>query len=745
MRGVLSLAALGPAIALAQSVPNVAFQAPITITQGGTYAGNYRSADSNVPCITVATTQPVVIENCVLAGAGDLIKVESGASVTVRNNRGYSLTQSLDNIVHGKFLGMIDGKSLVLEHNYLEHTTGIILYRWTGDGSPQQTVTVRYNKVREIDGRFRNGGSYPFPNFIQLNQVRGTANIDISFNEVINTPNQCATGDVINFYNASGTAQSPMALHDNYVQGAYPYPANIGGYSGTGMTTDGDGTTAATITAFLNAYNNQFVATCNAAMNIAAGHDIHYYNNRMVTSAYLPDGSAMASAYAATAVFNGNGSPGTVFYNNRIDGNTIGYRNPGYNVPFADRHDESYGSCATCANNTHLPNPITLQTEANEFTLWQQKVAQNGLVMGPVTGTPPPAGAANVPPVVRLVAPATGTAGVALALTATASDADGAVAKVEFFSGAAKLGEDLTAPYGLSFTPAAAGALSLSARATDNAGAATASAPVAVAVAPAAAAPAPVPAGAAGVFYRALNLGGPALRLDGHAWEAGAGAPGFATNAPAWASPGAGLSPAPEAGRAAMLTTAVFGTGPTLALAVPNGAYSVFLYVWEDNNPETIDVLVEGRVVRAGYSTGPAGHWERLGPFAAAVADGTLNVATAGGNANLSGLEIYQGTAPAGVRPSLAAPVLAPATSAASLYPNPVLASTQLLLPVASAEDVEVGIYTAQGTPVGRQQVRVEPNTPSLPLATTALPAGTYTLRVLSGSQRGKIIRFAKE
>ena len=35
-------------------------------------------------------------------------------------------------------------------------------------------------------------------------------------------------------------------------------------------------------------------------------------------------------------------------------------------------------------------------------------------------------------------------------LAATASDADGTVTKVEFFNGAAKLGEDTTAPY--SFT-----------------------------------------------------------------------------------------------------------------------------------------------------------------------------------------------------------------------------------------------------------------------------------------------------
>ena len=55
-------------------------------------------------------------------------------------------------------------------------------------------------------------------------------------------------------------------------------------------------------------------------------------------------------------------------------------------------------------------------------------------------------------------------------LAATAFDADGTVAKVEFFNGAAKLGEDTTAPYSFSWSSVAAGTYTLTARATDNLG-----------------------------------------------------------------------------------------------------------------------------------------------------------------------------------------------------------------------------------------------------------------------------------
>jgi chitinase len=55
-------------------------------------------------------------------------------------------------------------------------------------------------------------------------------------------------------------------------------------------------------------------------------------------------------------------------------------------------------------------------------------------------------------------------------LAATASDTDGTVTKVEFFNGATKLGEDLSAPYSFTWSSVAAGTYTLTARATDNLG-----------------------------------------------------------------------------------------------------------------------------------------------------------------------------------------------------------------------------------------------------------------------------------
>jgi hypothetical protein len=92
----------------------------------------------------------------------------------------------------------------------------------------------------------------------------------------------------------------------------------------------------------------------------------------------------------------------------------------------------------------------------------------------------------TTPPTVAITSPAGGASFLAPAtvtISADAADSDGTVAKVEFFSGSAKLGEDTDSPYTFTWSNVAAGAYSLTARATDNLTAATTSSPVAVNVA----------------------------------------------------------------------------------------------------------------------------------------------------------------------------------------------------------------------------------------------------------------------
>ena len=98
-----------------------------------------------------------------------------------------------------------------------------------------------------------------------------------------------------------------------------------------------------------------------------------------------------------------------------------------------------------------------------------------------VTAAPAP----NQVPRVSLTSPANNASyptPATVAIAATATDPDGSIAKVEFYSGSTKLGEDATAPYEYSWTGMTVGTYLLTAKATDNQGVTTISGAVTVVV-----------------------------------------------------------------------------------------------------------------------------------------------------------------------------------------------------------------------------------------------------------------------
>jgi hypothetical protein len=95
--------------------------------------------------------------------------------------------------------------------------------------------------------------------------------------------------------------------------------------------------------------------------------------------------------------------------------------------------------------------------------------------------------AGNTKPSVSLTAPANNASfysGSNITLTASASDPDGSVTKVEFYQGAEKLGEALSAPYSFVWSNVQAGNYALTAKAYDNTNADSTSAAVNIVVNP---------------------------------------------------------------------------------------------------------------------------------------------------------------------------------------------------------------------------------------------------------------------
>ena len=162
------------------------------------------------------------------------------------------------------------------------------------------------------------------------------------------------------------------------------------------------------------------------------------------------------------------------------------------------------------------------------------------------------------------------------------------------------------------------------------------------AAAPAAARAEPL-ARPAGVFYRGINLNGPAVTIDGNAWEAGADAENCLLAGHPLEDAVTPLVP-PDAVRAPMLRTALWNAGGLRIVlgGVPAGTYRVYLYVWEDGDPVRFGVAVGGREVASDLASGPAGRWQRLGPWTADAERGTIAVACTGGAVKVCGVEVWK-------------------------------------------------------------------------------------------------------
>ncbi len=143
-------------------------------------------------------------------------------------------------------------------------------------------------------------------------------------------------------------------------------------------------------------------------------------------------------------------------------------------------------------------------------------------------------------------------------------------------------------------------------------------------------------------FFRGLNLNGPATVIDGHAWE-GKEAKWYQCRDNAFENQQVTLVPATDSERARMIRSSRWGGNKVVLTDIPAGMYSVFLYVWEDNNSETFSIAVNGRTVAPNHQSGATGHWDRLGPWFVEPNDGTISLTSRGGAANFSGIEIWSG------------------------------------------------------------------------------------------------------
>jgi hypothetical protein len=346
----------------------IAWSGPIVISQGGTYTGNWQSLNPNTPAVTIATSQPVVIDHANIQSKSALVATSvTGADITVTNTSGWALNPGVRGQSPGRFLDAQSFVNVDIEHDTMVGTGGIELQQYQGDGSTSQTVRVLYNDALNIDGRHSTGphsfatapGSADYVQFCQLNACAGMSGVQIAWNRVINIPGMSCVEDNISIFQSSGTANSPVLIHDNLIDGAYPAQPTSPNFTGGGiMVSDGHTDSAATDTGFVQAFNNVVIGTTNYGIAISSGHDDSVYNNIVISSGRLPDGTMLPASNVGIYVWNAGNDP--FFGNDQEYGNTIGWmRGNGRNDQYLPDVTPSPGQ----PPDILLPGAVTLRTE----------------------------------------------------------------------------------------------------------------------------------------------------------------------------------------------------------------------------------------------------------------------------------------------------------------------------------------------------------------------------------------------
>jgi len=371
-----------PASVLASSsVGEVNWSTPIVITRGGTYSGNWQSTDAKTPAVTISTQEPVIIQDSHVSSSSNLIQVEvKGADVTVRNSLGVALNAEVKGQSNGVFLDAASPRRLDVENNYIENVRdGVSVHGYAGDRSQQQTLVIRGNRVRDINGLpsdgavgylSAEGANRSLSHFLELDNVQSVPGMDVGWNEVVNDLIRSQVSDVINVYRSSGTANQPLEVHDTFIQDAY---------RGGGIKTEGAADdTVQNASAYAYVHDNQIVGAANYGIAFNAGHDLAAVSNRVFSSGLLSDGTRVAPQRAALSNANMRGG---AFYNNTMHDNLIAWPCGSSSCAAAQWIPASPSDYST--NAVISVKDVASGIEEREYQLWLSKIATAGVKVGP--------------------------------------------------------------------------------------------------------------------------------------------------------------------------------------------------------------------------------------------------------------------------------------------------------------------------------------------------------------------------
>jgi hypothetical protein len=182
------------------SIGHIEWSGPITITHSGTYSGNWRSSNPNIPAVTIATSAAVIIQNSYVTGPNDLIfDPPYGNNLTVKNVVGIGVNSNIRGQGAGIFVNAQHPALLDVENCYFENVSyGVWIRGYAGNRLGAQTITIKNNRGRNILGAESNGNNgtlpgeeyYQWAHALQLGNVNAVPGIQIAWNEIVNYPYQ---------------------------------------------------------------------------------------------------------------------------------------------------------------------------------------------------------------------------------------------------------------------------------------------------------------------------------------------------------------------------------------------------------------------------------------------------------------------------------------------------------------------------------------------------------------------------
>jgi len=344
----------------------------------------------------------------------------------------------------------------------------------TNAGVPVEGVTLVLSGTQSTTTQTDATGAYSFPSVAKggnytLTPSKPDLILTYSFVPASQTINGLTANQVINFSASSAVVSGMNSTADAYVQDGTGANTNFGLATSLKVETDSKTNNSKNFDTYLK------FDVSGIAGNITSA------KLRIFASSSTAAGVSTSAYAVSTTTWVESGATGITWNNKPVRGAAQGSATINTTTPaIYDLDVTTYVRNEKTAGRDVISLALHTATSTVFVTLNSREAAANKPQLIVTTSS-----SANSAPSVALTNPTAGapfTSPANILVSANATDSDGTISKVDFYSGTTFIGTATTAPYQITWGAVTAGSYSLTAVATDNLSATTVSAPVAVTV-----------------------------------------------------------------------------------------------------------------------------------------------------------------------------------------------------------------------------------------------------------------------